>query len=1381
MAWKPTTNAAALSCPYPGLRPFRADEAVVFFGRDEQIDQLLDRLGRQRFLAVVGTSGCGKSSLIYAGLIPALRTGLLGCAGARWAVATMRPGDRPLWRLAEALLDKEVLGPAWSDLDHPTAQVHACLQRGPLGLAEVLDETPLSGGRKLLLVVDQFEELFRYRREGEGQRDEANAFVSLLLATVRETDRPVYIVLTMRSDYLGDCALFDGLPEALNDSQFLTPKLTRTQRTQAIEGPARVFDAQVEPALVNRLLNDMGSGTDQLPLLQHALMRLWKGSDEASSLNLAGYEMLGGLESALSDQADDAYNSLDSEQKRIAEVLFRRLSERTTAGREIRRPTRLEEVAQVAGVTPEEVLAVVDVFRDPDRSYLSPPWPQEIRPDDTLDISHESLIRHWGRLRDWVDDEAALAETYRRLDQTARLWSKGEADLWGSTDIDQTVRWKDKARPNKAWADRYGGDFDQAIWFLEESVAKREWEEREELQRRDEELERNRQLAEAQRQRAEEAEARKREAEAAARRQKRLSRRFLSAALAAGVFAVISLGLALWANIERGQSRQSETKATEASNTAKAEAKRAKEATQLAETNEERAKAQARIANSRQLAAVSATERSKHLDRSLLLAVEALRIENTFEARESLFKTLQEWPRVKTFLHIKEGWVTCVAFSPNGKTIAAGYGGGGGDYGVMLWDVAGRKRLSGDPLTVREGQVECVAFSPDGKAVAVGYNGGTGTSAGGVALWDVATRKRLSDDPLPVKEGPISGVAFSPDGKTFAAGYGRGSGPNGGGVVLWDVAGRKRLPEGPLPLKEGSVKGLAFSPDGKTIAVGYDDGSGDQGVVLWDVAGRKRLPEGPLPLKEGSMKGLAFSPDGKTIAAGYDDSFVRVGGVVLLDVATRKRLAGGPLHVKEGYVEGVAFSSDGKTIAAAYHAVGFKGGGVMLWDVAGRKRLSDNPLPVKEGYVSGLAFSPDGTLAASFGVGFSGGAVVLWDVAGRGHLSDDRLAVEEGGVDGVAFSPDGKSIAAGFLGEVAFTPDGKTIPAGFRPSRAGVVLWDVAARERLVKDPLAVTEGLIIGVAFSPDGKTIAAAYQVGGFGRAGGVVLWDVAGSKRLSDNPLPVNEGSVSGVAFSPDGKTIAAAYYNTSSDRGGVVLWDLAERKRLSDDPLPVKEGLATGVAFSPDGKFIAAGYGGSHRGGVALWDAAGRKRLSDDPIPVKESSVCGVAFSPDGKTIAAPYGMVGSGGVVLLDLAGRKRLTDDPFAVNEGGVTGVAFSPDGKTFAAGYRGSDRGGVVLWDVAARKRLTDDPIPMKDKGHVGSVAFSPDCKTIAAGYGVEDGNGGVVLLDVDLESWRRIAGQIANRNFTRNEWRLFFPDEAYHATFPDLPVPPEVPSQRE
>ncbi len=175
---------------------------------------------------------------------------------------------------------------------------------------------------------------------------------------------------------------------------------------------------------------------------------------------------------------------------------------------------------------------------------------------------------------------------------------------------------------------------------------------------------------------------------------------------------------------------------------------------------------------------------------------------------------------------------------------------------------------------------------------------------------------------------------------------------------------------------------------------------------------------------------------------------------------------------------------------------------------------------------------------------------------------------------------------------------------------------------------------------------------------------------------------------------------------------------------------------------------------------------------------------VAFSPDGKTIAAGYRVTAgdvahhSGGVVLWDVAAHKRLVDEPLPVKEGIVWSVAFSPDGKTIAAGCSGGvggGVGGVVLWDVAARKRLVDEPLSVRE-GNVESVAFSPDGKTIAAGYFVAAGGGGVVLFDVDFESWQHRAGQIANRNFTREEWRDYFPERPYHATFPHLPVPPEV-----
>jgi WD40 repeat protein len=1319
---------------------------VVFFGRDTQVDQLLVRLGRQRFLAVVGTSGCGKSSLVHAGLIPALGAGLLGSAGARWAVGTMRPGDRPFWRLAQALLDPTVLGPAWSDLEHPAAQLHAMLQRGPLGLVEVLAESPLSGGRKLLLLVDQFEELFRYRREGEGQRDEANAFVSLLLVSARAPEATIYVVLTMRSDYLGDCALFDGLPEALNDSQFLTPKLTRAQRQQAIEGPARVFEGRAEPKLVARILNDMDSGPDQLPLMQHALMRLWKGSHGTGSLTLAAYEAVGGLEGALSGQANAAYASLGADEQRITEVMFRRLSTRTAAGRYIRLPTSLEEVSGVAEVSPQAVLAVVDVFRNPDCCFLTPPWPQEIGPEDILDISHESLILHWDRLRAWVAYEAASAEIYRRLDQTARLWSEGKAGMWGFPDLDQALRWKEEARPNQVWATRYEGDFDRAIRFLDASVGERDRKEAEQRESSEFQIV-QKSRAEAVRLRAEAAEARQRIVEAGARR--------LRIATAVSILLAVAAGWQTWSVYrERDLARRNEALAEQNAEKARDSAKEARNNEALAKKNENWAMEQLSIAKSRQLAAASATERDKNLDLSLIVAVEALRTHNTLEARTSLFKALRARPGLRSFLHINEGEVRSVTFSPDGKTVAVGFGGSASRGGVLLWDSARCRRLADVSLEVKEGRVSSVAFSPDGKTVAAGYDAAGVLGAGGVMLWNAARGEQLVEAPLQVKEGGVRGVAFSPDGKAIAAGYG---GHGAGGLVLWNAASLKRLVGAPLDVPKADVSSLAFSPDGKTIAAGYGGRDGN-GVVLWDAASLKRLVGAPLDVPEGNVSSLAFSPDGKAIAAGYKGSFSAVGGVVLWDAAGRKRLVDAPLDVEEGWVESIAFSPD--AIAAGYRGV--RGGGVVRWDAASRKRLDDAPLDVREGSVISVAFSPDGkTVAAGYrGLLSDVGGVVLWDAAGHQRLVDASLRVKEGDVVCVAFSPDSKTIGAGYSG--------------------GVILWDTAGRGRPADVLLPVKEGEVYSMAFSSDGKTIAAGYGFGATGIPGGVVLWNAAARKLLVDAPLVVKEGRVYSVAFSPDGTTIAAGFGGLDSG-GGVVLWDADGRKRLLDAPLNVEEGDVSSVAFSPDGKTIAASYGfGSvpdNPGGVVLWRAAGQKWLVDDRLDVKEGNVSSVAFSPEGETVAASYGAPGGGGVVLWRAAGRKWQFEVRLDVKEGNVSSVAFSPDGKTIAAGYGGRDGNGVVLWVAPDRRRLVDAPLDVEG-GEVKSVAFSPDGKSIlAAGYSVGLGRGGgVVLRDVNLESWKHIAAQIANRNLTRAEWGQYLPDQPYRATFPDLPVPEET-----
>ena len=256
-----------LDLPYPGLRSFEPEEAFLFYGRKSHTEELLRRLSTNRFLAVVGTSGSGKSSLVRAGLLPALYRGFLAGGVLHWRIAVMKPGESPMANLATALAEQNI----------PTEK----LTRSSQGLQQAIQDAAFGPGEGLLIVADQFEELFRFREQQKDGGAEANLFVTSLLEAADSFALPIYVVLTMRSDFLGDCTQFAGLAEALNRSQYLIPRLTREQRREAIEKPVRLVDAVIAPRLAQRLLSDLGDDSDQLPVLQHALNRTFRKWREA--------------------------------------------------------------------------------------------------------------------------------------------------------------------------------------------------------------------------------------------------------------------------------------------------------------------------------------------------------------------------------------------------------------------------------------------------------------------------------------------------------------------------------------------------------------------------------------------------------------------------------------------------------------------------------------------------------------------------------------------------------------------------------------------------------------------------------------------------------------------------------------------------------------------------------------------------------------------------------------------------------------------------------------------------------------------------------------------------------------------------------------------
>ncbi|MDP7050166.1 MAG: hypothetical protein QF721_11990 [Verrucomicrobiota bacterium] len=491
--------------PFPGLRPFEFDENYLFFGREEQVAQLLQRLGNTRFLAVVGASGSGKSSLVRAGLLPELHGGTMTSTSIAWELSIMRPGGDPLTKLAQALVESNLFGDV---SEENILQTRATLSRSGLGLIEAYRQSDIEEGSNLLLLVDQFEEIFRFRQSGEKAGQEASHFIQLLLETARQTDIPIFIILTMRSDFLGDCAEFKGLAEAVNEGEYLIPRLNRKQRARAIEGPVKVGGAEISPRLKQQLLNDIGDDPDQLPILQHALMRMWAywqtNSEKGKVLDLEDYDAIGRMAEALSRHADEVYEELpDDDHRLLCMKLFKAITEKQANGRGIRRPLPFGEIDEITGHQRDKMLTVIDAYRPTGRTFIMPGESVKIHDKIIIDISHESLMRVWQRLKNWVNDEADSARIYIRLCETAQLHNRGEAGFYRDPDLKIALAWRDNNKPNANWGSRINNSFELAMRFLGDSREDFEAEQKAKEQARKRELEQAKALAEAEKERAE--------------------------------------------------------------------------------------------------------------------------------------------------------------------------------------------------------------------------------------------------------------------------------------------------------------------------------------------------------------------------------------------------------------------------------------------------------------------------------------------------------------------------------------------------------------------------------------------------------------------------------------------------------------------------------------------------------------------------------------------------------------------------------------------------------------------------------------------------------------------------------------------------------------
>jgi tetratricopeptide (TPR) repeat protein len=507
----PTTGAAAAAAlppddgtrlsnerPFPGLRPFGFADRAFFFGRERQAFALYRLVENGRFIAVIGSSGSGKSSLVLAGLQGLLADETADPGGPTWAFLDMRPGGAPIARLASAL-SKLSAKDSPDQVARRRDRIEWTLRQSSFSFESALEEAGGLNGRSLLLVVDQFEELFRFGLAGLGhrrgveearQRDEATQFVQILLDADRRRIENVRVLITIRSDFIGDCAYFHGLPEAVSATQYLAPNLTRSQLEDAIRKPVEKAGGTIEPELVERLLNDCGDELDQLPVLQHCLMRLW---DRAGAETPAGgarrltrrtYDDIGRMGEALSRHADEILGRCAGKERAV-EQAFRALSEVDREGRAIRRALRFDTLLAETGVNEPDLRGALDRFRAPNCSFLLPSLSASptLGPDERIDIGHEALLRRWKKIaggtepidpktgrasQGWLGEEKSDGERYHWLESLLDGDAGGERATLD--DPERTKEWWERLPRTAAWADRYGGKFDQVKTLIDAAI-----------------------------------------------------------------------------------------------------------------------------------------------------------------------------------------------------------------------------------------------------------------------------------------------------------------------------------------------------------------------------------------------------------------------------------------------------------------------------------------------------------------------------------------------------------------------------------------------------------------------------------------------------------------------------------------------------------------------------------------------------------------------------------------------------------------------------------------------------------------------------------------------------------------------------------------------
>ena len=457
--------------PFPGLRPFTPEESEFFFGREDESSEIAGKLIRNRFVAVTGASGSGKSSLILCGLLPKIR-GLSSKETGIWRILTMKPGNDPFGNLSGSFAENI---PDADKRNKSKDEIIKLLKENPDGIAEVIKRLSSDIKGKVLLFIDQFEELFRYGspETGIGTGTDTAGFIDLLTNAVTHSNPDFYLVITLRSDLISVCEHYRGFIELLNNSNFLVSRMSRENFREVIIGPVKNAGAEIDNDLVEQLIDEVEDRTDQLPVLQHALMRTWirwKELDEPERpIDYTDYSSVGTMKDAISRHADEIYERLDQNGKRICEKLFKIITGKGSDNKGVRYPSNVKTIRSVVPCTGDELYEVIEEFRNPSISVLTPHYSIRLDDDSIIDLSHESLIHLWDRLRKWIDEESSSVQMYLRLSEASALYQQGKTGLLKQPDLQLAINWREQNKPTLWWAQKYNPAYERAMVYLRTS------------------------------------------------------------------------------------------------------------------------------------------------------------------------------------------------------------------------------------------------------------------------------------------------------------------------------------------------------------------------------------------------------------------------------------------------------------------------------------------------------------------------------------------------------------------------------------------------------------------------------------------------------------------------------------------------------------------------------------------------------------------------------------------------------------------------------------------------------------------------------------------------------------------------------------------------